>query len=259
MRIRLPASALPVLSVRRGRTPRSPAEFARKVQRTLAARARTASFVRRVEIVERAGIIPIGDLGYGGYQLPHDLLTPDSVVVSAGAGTDVSFESMLVDRFGCHVHLLDPVPAARDHVTAALAHEHRISFENAALWSEDTELEFHAPEVAGHVSHSATNLHGTSPVFTARARSLASLRIEHGWDSVDLLKISAEGAEFAILDAVLAEREPVATICVEFAQPADMRRVDRAVEQLHEAGYVAVARTARPFNWKLTFCRRDWT
>jgi len=76
------------------------------------------------------------------------------VVLCAGAGTDTSFESLLVDRFGCRVHVLDPVPAAADHVAAALAHEPRITFEQAALWTVDTELTFHEPEVAGHVSHS---------------------------------------------------------------------------------------------------------
>jgi acetyl esterase/lipase len=42
---------------------------------------------------DRGGWETIGDLGYGGYQLPGGLLGPDSVVLSAGAGTDVSFEA----------------------------------------------------------------------------------------------------------------------------------------------------------------------
>ncbi len=122
--------------------------------------------------------------------------------------------------------------------------------------SEDTELEFHAPEVAGHVSHSATNMHRTPAAFTAPARSLSSLRAEHQWAAVDLLKISAEGAEFSILDAVLTAAEPVSAICVEFAQPVAVATVHAAVEQLHRAGYTAVVRSARPFGWKMTFVRR---
>ena len=107
---------------------------------------------------------------------------------------------------GCRVHLLDPVPTAAAHVANAHAHEPRITFYYAALWTEDTELTFYEPEIPGHVSHSATNLHQTPVSFIATARSITSLCAEHGWDQIDLLKISAEGSEFAIIDSVLAAR-----------------------------------------------------
>lgn len=233
----------------------SSASLARRLARVLAARQRAADFVRRVPVETAADVVSIGDLGYGGYQLPGGLLGPDSVVLSAGAGTDVSFEAMIVAQFGCRVHLLDPVPAAAAHVAVALAHEPRITFEQAALWDADTRLEFHAPEVDGHVSHSATNMHDTSVAFVAQARSVKSLRAEHGWDHIDLLKISAEGSEFAILDCVLGTDEPITAIGVEFAQPVRVGRVQEAIAKLVGAGYVAVARSARPFNWKMTFLR----
>jgi FkbM family methyltransferase len=228
----------------------------RKVPRALAARSRTARFVRRVPVGESSAVITIGDLDYGGYQLPADLLHPEAVVVSAGAGTDIGFESMLVDRFGCRVHLLDPVPESAAYAVAAVAHEPRIRFEQAALWNDDGEVELHAPEIDGHVSHSATDLYGTPVALRARARSLGSLRAEHGWPRVDLLKISVVGAEFVILERVMEADEPVSALCVEFTQPVPVDRVEAAVKALGEHGYVAVARSARPFTWKMTFVRR---
>lgn len=203
----------------------------------------------------RSDILTIGDLSYGGYQVPADALGPQSVVLSAGAGTDTSFEALLVDRFGCRVHLLDPVPAAAAHVAEAHAHEPRITFERAALWTEDTELSFHEPEISGHVSHSATNLHDTPVSFRAAARSIGSLRAEHGWDHIGLLKISAEGSEFTIIDSVLAADEPVRTLCVEFAQPAAVDRVEDVIATLEAHEYAVVATSVRPFNWKMTFER----
>jgi FkbM family methyltransferase len=226
-------------------------------RRAIAARGRAARFRRRVPTPRRADVLTIGDLGYGGYQVPADALGPESVVLSAGAGTDTSFEALLVDRFGCRVHVLDPVPTAAAHVADAHAHEPRITFEHAALWTEDTDLTFHEPEIPGHVSHSATDLHRTPVAFLSAARSVGSLRAEHGWDRVDLLKISAEGAEFAIIDSVLAAAEPVRTICVEFAQPAPVHRVEDAIAALGAHGYATVAASVRPFNWKMTFRRQD--
>ncbi len=230
-----------------------PAMLVRRVRRGVTARVRAARF-RRLHPRPRGGdVITVGDLGYGGYQVPAGLLGPGSVVVSAGAGTDVSFECLLVARFGCRVHLLDPVPAARDHVRTVLTHEPRVSYECAALWSHDTELSFHAPAIADHVSHSATDMHHTPVAFTAPARSLASLREQHGWSRVDMLKISAEGAEFAILDALLADARPVGALCVEFAQPVRIRDVDAMIDRLHRGGYELLDHHIRAFGWKATF------
>lgn len=225
----------------------------RRTKRAVFARRRIARFTRRVPLVTAPDVITLGDMTYGGYQIPAGLLTDHSVVLSAGAGKDVSFESMLVDRFGCRVHLLDPVPAAAEHVRAALAHEPRVTFEQAALWDVDTTLTFHAPVVEGFVSHSATDMHRTAAAFAAPARSVGSLRAEHGWEHIDLLKISAEGSEFHILDGVLDKAEPVTALCVEFAQPVGIDQVEDAVRKLEAAGYKAVARSLRPMGWKMTF------
>ena len=228
----------------------------RRGVRAARARWRTAAVRRRVADPGGAGLLTLGDLGYGGYQVPADLLGPQSRVLCAGAGTDTSFESLLVDRFGCRVHLLDPVPEAAEHARAAFAHEPRVTFEEAALWDVDTDLTFHEPAVPGHVSHSATDLHRTPASFVARGRRVASLRAEHGWPRIDLLKISAEGSEFAVLDDVLAGGEPVTAICVEFAHPADPDRVAAAVSTLDRHDYRIVARSTRPYGWKMTFRTR---
>ena len=232
-----------------------PASLERQGRRAFAARRRATQFRRLLPASPHTEVLTIGDLGYGGYQVPPDALGPESVVLSAGAGTDTSFEALLVDRFGCRVHLLDPVPTAAAHVANAHAHEPRITFEHAALWTEDTELTFYEPEIPGHVSHSATNLHQTPVSFIATARSITSLCAEHGWDQIDLLKISAEGSEFAIIDSVLAASEPVRIICVEFAQPAPVHRVEKTIAALEAHDYSTIAASVRPFNWKMTFRR----
>ena len=121
------------------------------------------------------------------------------------------------------MHSYDPVPRAAAFVAEAAAHEPRLIFAPYALWSRDETLTFHEPRQEGYVSQSAVNLHDTPPAFDAPARSVASLLAELGADHVDLLKISAEGSEYEILDHILAAAIDVRVLCVEYAQPSAAR------------------------------------
>ena len=136
-----------------------------------------------------------------------------------------------------------------------LAYEPRLKFRAVALWSSDTDLTFHAPREDGYVSQSAINLYGTAPDFRAPARSIASLMAELGHDHLDLLKISAEGAEYEILDHMLASEIDVRVLCVEYAQPAPSDAALASVRALERAGYLLVGTSTRVWNWKLTFVR----
>ena len=66
---------------------------------------------------EASPTVPLTRLGtqYGGWCVPNTGLGPDDVVVSAGAGEDISFDLEIVKRFGCKVLVLDPTPRAIHH------------------------------------------------------------------------------------------------------------------------------------------------
>jgi FkbM family methyltransferase len=212
----------------------------------------------------RSGLAPravpdleqIGDLNYGGYLVPTDSLDEDSVCYLAGTGTDITFDLQLVARFGCDVHLFDPVPAAARHVAIAARHEPRVRFHQVALWKRDEELQFYAPREEGYVSHSAVNLHTTEKAFTAAGRSVSSLMRELGHERLDLLKISAEGSEHAIIEGTLADGVRPAVLCVEFAQPAPLANVEASMQRLRASGYELVGASVLPWNWKLTWLDR---
>lgn len=191
---------------------------------------------------------------YGGYALPSSLLDDRSICYLAGTGEDISFDLALVERFACEVYAFDPVPRAAAYVAQAAAGEARHHFMPVGLWSSDATLTFHAPSEPNFVSHSATNLQGTEVAFEARVRSVASLMRELHHDHLDLLKISAEGAEFEILDHVLSTGIAVGVLCVEFAQPASVKRVLECGRRLQAAGYQLVG-AGQWRQWKLTFAR----
>jgi FkbM family methyltransferase len=220
----------------------------------LAARAR--AFSRSIEIRPRDDLIMLGSRGYGFWVVPQRLLGPGSTCYLAGIGEDITFDLSLIARFGCTVHAFDPVPAAQEYAVAAARHEPRFVLHRAGLWSSDATLPLHAPAVAGHISHSVTDLHRTQKAFDAEFRSVRSLMDELRHDRLDLLKISAEGSEFEILRSVVGDGIDPSIVCVEFAQPAPAEEADATMRQMTAASYDLVDAKVTPWTWKLTFVRR---
>lgn len=180
------------------------------------------------------------------------MLSKDSICYLIGTGEDISFDLALIERYGCEVHAFDPVPRARTYVEELTRDEPRYTFHPVGVWSQDTTLRFHVPETPEYISHSATNIKGTSDYIEAEVRTLGSLMEELGDDHVDLLKISAEGAELEIIRNLLDRGLDVRTLCVEFAQPAQRDDVETACDRLLEAGFSLVAAD----RWKWTFLRQ---
>lgn len=232
------------------------ASFPKRVRDAVVLRVQSRRFRAGLDIRPRSDNAEIADPGYGGYVIPAGGLDAGSVVVLCGTGTDISFDLELIGRFGCDVLALDPVPAAGAYVADAAKHEPRHEFLPYALWNEDTTIDFHEPRVEGYISHSATDMHGTPVAFTATAKRLGTLMAERGWDHVDLLKISAEGSEYAILADVLGAGLDVRTIAVEFATPVPPAKALAEVRRMASAGYEVVAARTVPYNWKLTFAKR---
>jgi FkbM family methyltransferase len=200
----------------------------------------------------RDDLVVIGDLIYGGYRLPIGMLSADSVVYCVGVGEDIRFDLELIRRVGCVVHAMDPVPRAAEFVRTAAAGEPRFRFHQLAVWPRDEIVTFHAPRKAGYVSHSAVNLFGTEPAFQAQGRSLRSLMDEWGHDRIDLLKISAEGAELAILDSLLREGPVVPILCSEFTEPP-VAKARAMLDRLRRAGYELVSSRVSVACWTFTW------
>jgi FkbM family methyltransferase len=211
---------------------------------------------RRAGLLGRLGLAPRDDLlrlgsDYGGWVVASSLLSTESVCLLAGTGEDISFDLALIARFGCRVYALDPVPQAQAYVAEAAKYEHRHVFLPVGLWSEDTTLPFHAPDEPSYVSHSAINLKGTDTAFEAQVRSVDSLMKELGVDRLDLLKVSAEGSEYEILEHVGDAGLDVRMLCVEYAQPTTIERIEASARRLIGADYTLVA----AWGWKFTFLR----
>lgn len=204
---------------------------------------------------------------YGGFEIPDDL-APGALCYCGGAGEDVSFELALIRDRGARVVSFDPTPRAAAHVASLReyvargepmpingdpAHTYavtppeleRFTFEPWGLWSSDTTQRFFAPTDPAHVSHSILNLQGTDEYFDAECRSLASAMRALGHAQLDLLKLNIEGAELAVLEAMLEADIRPRVLCISFEAARDAgaaRRTLSLLARLRARGWRLAAR-----------------
>lgn len=203
---------------------------------------------RSVSLVPRGDLIPLGN-SYGRWIVPSGILSDSSTCYCAGVGEDITFDLALIERFGCVVQAFDPTPRSQTYVIEHVAHEPRFVFHPYGLWSVDTVLKFYSPKNPEHVSHSALNLQKTNTYFEAPVKSLPTVMAELGHQSLDLLKIDIEGAEYEVLDSLLSSDIRPSILCVEFDQPVPVIKPVDMVNTLVAAGYEPVVRDG----WNVTF------
>lgn len=208
---------------------------------------------------------------YGGWNLPRSLmLLESSVCYLAGAGEDVSFDCELVRLFKCSACIIDPTPRAIRHfeeLTHSVTAKQKFSINGSdtdfydvsqddltrlcflpyGLAGQDSEQEFYYPSNVEHVSCSIVNLQKTTQSFRAQCYRLATLMAIQGDVRLDLLKMNIEGAEYEVIDDLVASNLIPATLLIVFDEghtPMDELapdRISRYVMKLSEAGMRCVA------------------
>ena len=188
---------------------------------------------------------------YGGWWVPSVELVAGRSAYCAGAGEDISFDLALFER-GLEVTIFDPTPRAIAHFEATAPLDDKLRFRRVGWWDVGDDLKFFAPRDGAHVSHSIVNLQLTTDFFVARVEPVHVLMRELGDNSVDLIKMDIEGAEYRVIDSLLADGPLPRVLCVEFDQPQPLRTTIRSVRKLSAHGFVL----QRIEGWNYTFLRR---
>jgi len=202
---------------------------------------------------------------YGGWYCCPDLLQPGQTALCIGAGDDVSFDIALNGQLGLKVICADPTPRAVEHVKGILnGHASRkpvrigsgpmtyelsdfdparFTFVPVAVWSADGQLRLFAPRDPTHVSHSVLNLQRTAGWIDVKAQRISSIVEDFRVGNIQLLKLDIEGAEYEVLDDLLAGAIRPKQILVEFDEilnPLSLfffLRIRRRICDLLAAGY----------------------
>jgi FkbM family methyltransferase len=170
---------------------------------------------------------------------PADL-QPGALVYCVGIGTDITFDLSVIQAYGVTVHAFDPTPESIRFVEQqSLPPEY--SWHPVGLASYDGRATFHPPHNPNHVSHSMIeSMAGGQPAITVEVRRLATLMQDLGHHRVAVLKMDIEGAEYDVIDDILASRLDIDQLLIEFHHRftgIGIERTRQAVRKLNDAGY----------------------
>lgn len=183
---------------------------------------------------------------YGGWYVAVDLLPASPRVLSIGIGTDLTFDRIMIDRFGASVVGCDPTPIAAETVAQTGLPADRYAFLPVAVSDFDGRGTFE-PVIEGTGPSGCYRLArtraGSGEAMAVDVRDIGSLVREHFPDGIDVLKMDIEGAEYEVVPALMESGARPAQILVEFHHRFAGRGVGatlKAVEALRQAGYALV-------------------
>lgn len=124
-------------------------------------------------------------------------LSADSTVFDVG-GFEGQWASDIVAMYGCKVHIFEPIPAYAERIGRRFARNPLVSVHTIGLASQDETV---SASVAGDAS---SHLRGGEGAVEIALRCAATIIDELECDQIDLMKINIEGAEYDLLDHLIA-------------------------------------------------------
>lgn len=189
---------------------------------------------------------------YGGWWIDTGMVGPQPLLIDCGLGEDISFPAAFLQRFaGAKVIGVDPSPRSLEYCRARSPAGMEIL--PNALWTRAGEtLAFHLPRsqdmlpkgadgVSGSLDPSHEYVEGGERI-EIKTVDLDTLLARTGRIECDVLKLDIEGAEYELLDALIASERILAArqVLVEFHHGVtghSMADTQRIVTQLGVAGH----------------------
>lgn len=172
-----------------------------------------------------------------------DGLNERSVVYSFGVGDDVSFDLKLMEHFRMPVFTFDPSPRSIEWVKTQRLPE-GFHFYPYGLGSIDGEISFSEPADPGYHSLYMTNPgseEGNGIVtHVLPVNRLETIMKELGHERLDILKMDIEGAEYEVIEEIIALPVEISQVLIEFHHRfghIGIGKTKQAIAALNRAGY----------------------
>ena len=183
--------------------------------------------------------------GDGRWVVCPDNLNSDSVVYSVGIGKDITFDTDLIRRFGCIVQAFDPTPLAMEWLRSQELPENFV-VHPWGLAAHDGSAVFALP-VEHAVSFTMSADMQSKATAECPVYRLSTIRDMLKHDHIDLLKLDIEGAEYEVLDDVVAEGSRISQLLIEFHHrwTGSPTQTERAISRIEECGLLLFHVSAR--------------
>ena len=225
-----------------------------------------------------------------GWYTPLDILNSESICYCFGAGEDVSFDCSLIRQFGCEVFTFDQTPRATAHIEELISKTlgkdrvyvkndettidqisrlevykinreeiEKLNYYNIGVWSQDMKHKFFFPKRDEVVSCSVTIIQNTEDYFEAQCLTLSSIMKKFEHTNIDLLKMDIEGAEYEVVNSMIASNIRPKILGLEFhfddrkSFSLELMKIRNMIKSIRLYGMVPVFHQ----NFDMVFLRED--
>jgi len=184
----------------------------------------------------------------GGWWFTPEGLGSDSIVYSLGVGDDIEFDISLIKKYGVRVHAFDPTPSSIDMLDGRDLPQ-QFEFHPWAVTAADGSLTFYPrlkkDGTKSDVMYTMIAEDETrEDAIEVPAYSLSTICEKLGHQQIDLMKMDIEGAEYEVLDGLLASPIKPTQLLVEFHHRfpgIGLEKTTDVIEQLRDSGYKVFA------------------
>jgi FkbM family methyltransferase len=184
----------------------------------------------------------------GGWWFTPQGLGSDSIVYSLGVGDDIEFDISLIENYGVRVHAFDPTPSSIDMLDGRDLPQ-QFEFHPWAVTAADGSLTFY-PRLKKDGTKSDVMFtmiaedETREDAIEVPAYSLTTISEKLGHQQIDLMKMDIEGAEYEVLDGLLASPIKPTQLLIEFHHRfpgIGLKKTADVIERLRRAGYKVFA------------------
>ena len=180
----------------------------------------------------------------GGWAYDASLLDEFSIVYSLGVGDNIDFDIGLIERCQSSVYAFDPTPTSQNFVAGDVL-PRQFHFQPWAAAGEDGTLTLY-PRVR-HDGELSDIMYTLMPEESSEERgidvpayTISTMVSKLGHSRIDLLKMDIEGAEYEVLDNLIASSIRPRQLLVEFHHrflDDGLKRTADVIAELREQGY----------------------
>lgn len=186
---------------------------------------------------------------YGGFYVIPGLLRESSVIYSFGTGRDISFDTACIRKHGSVVHAFDPTPNSIEWIKSRKLpgsfHFHAYGISASGSGPAEFFLPANPRAISGSiVKHKEVD---TTKSVKVLMKTFEDITRELNHTHIDVLKMDIEGAEYEVIDSILASPVTIDQILVEFHDrdfSLSEPRSKEAVKKLTEKDYLIFGRSS---------------